>query len=87
MQGGSPVSIGLCVLDRHYAGLYEVTTEKNCRGKGYGEQLILHMLNWARDNGALYSYLQVLQDNTAAIRLYDKLGYKDCYSYWYRCKF
>lgn len=79
-----PVSCGLIVIEHGYAGLYDIITHPEHRGRGHAEQLIRHMLQWAYANGASQSYLLVVQHNTPANRLYDKLGYKDIYPYWYR---
>ncbi len=81
-----PVACGLAALDQDAAGLFEIVTAEAYRNRGYGEQLILHMLGWARANGAAVSYLQVVQSNAPACRLYDKLNFQEAYPYWYRQK-
>ncbi|WP_446430492.1 GNAT family N-acetyltransferase [Paenibacillus baekrokdamisoli] len=81
-----PVACGLGVLEDHYVGLYDIITAEVQRNQGFGEQLILHILNWAKMNGATKSYLLVVQNNLPANKLYDKLNYQESYSYWYRVK-
>ncbi|WP_338134397.1 GNAT family N-acetyltransferase [Cohnella candidum] len=81
-----PVACGLGVIEQGHVGLLDIVTDPNCRNRGYGEQLILHILRWARENGAARSYLQVVQNNAPAVRLYEKLGYEEIYTYWYRQK-
>ncbi|MFC5650306.1 GNAT family N-acetyltransferase [Paenibacillus solisilvae] len=81
-----PVACGLGVIEDNYVGLYDIVTSLGHRNQGYGEQLILHILNWAKINGADKSYLLVLQNNAAANSLYNKIGYKERYTYWYRVK-
>ena len=44
------------------------------------------MIGKAREQGARYAYLQVVQSNSVAVHLYEKLGYRKLYSYWYRVK-
>ncbi|MCU6710669.1 GNAT family N-acetyltransferase [Paenibacillus sp. J5C_2022] len=78
------VACGLGVVEREYIGLYDIVTASQHRNRGYGEQMILHLLHWGRDNSAKHSYLAVVADNRPAIRLYAKLGYKEEYTYWYR---
>ena len=80
------VACGLGVLDSEYIGLYDIVTDSRCRKQGFGEQLVLHLLQWGRDNGAEISYLQVIADNRPALGLYAKLGYQEVYQYWYRIK-
>ncbi len=85
-QEGEVVACGLGVLERGHIGLYDIVTAHAYRNRGFGKQLILNMLEWGARHGADYSYLQVLQGNGPALRLYEKLGYKEVYSYWYRIK-
>ncbi|GAB6988828.1 GNAT family N-acetyltransferase [Paenibacillus pini] len=85
-QNDIPVAVGLGVIDCDYIGLYDIVTNAQFRRRGYGEQLVLHILKWGKANAAKYSFLQVVQANLAAIRLYDKLGYKELYEYSYRRK-
>jgi N-acetylglutamate synthase len=33
-----------------------------------------------------WAYLQVMLDNPVALNLYDSLGFKEIYKYWYRVK-
>ncbi|WP_219837830.1 GNAT family N-acetyltransferase [Paenibacillus sp. R14(2021)] len=83
---GRPAACGLGVIERGFVGLYDIVTEQSMRSKGYGEQLIIHILQWARRSGASRSYLLVLRANGPANRLYTKLNYRELYPYWYRVK-
>jgi len=83
---GEPVSVGMGVADRGYIGLFDIVTDEQRRGRGLGTQLMLHLLHWGQANGAARAYLQVMVENTAAQRLYWKLGFREVYQYWYRVK-
>ena len=78
------VACGLCVIERGYAGLFNVVVDEALRGKGYGKEICLSLLSASQSHGAHTAYLQVVQDNSTAVSLYTKLGYKAIYSYWYR---
>jgi GNAT superfamily N-acetyltransferase len=80
------VACGLGMVERDCIGLYNIVTDKEHRGRGHGEQLLLHLLQWARRNGVVRSYLQVVANNGPARRLYAKLGFRETYTYWYRVK-
>lgn len=85
-QDDSPVACGLGVIQNEYVGLYDIVTDMNHRRNGFGMQLLLNILHWGISAGAKYSFLQVVQQNDAAIGLYTKLGYREIYKYWYRMK-
>lgn len=80
------IACGLGVIERECMGLYDIVTAPDYRNRGYGEQLILRLLNWGQENGAKSSYLAVVLDNKPALRLYSKIGYAEIYKYWYRVK-
>lgn len=84
--GGEEVACGLGVIDRGYIGVYDIITGPEYRNQGYGEQLVLNLLHWGRENGAERSYLAVVAGNKPAVSLYSKIGYEDEYTYWYRVK-
>ena len=81
---GKWVACGLGVLERDWFGLFDIVTHPDYRQQGLATQLIAGMLDWAQAQGAKQSYLQVMENNVPALRLYEKLGYADTYGYWYR---
>jgi ribosomal protein S18 acetylase RimI-like enzyme len=83
---GQPVAFGNIVLEDGWAGLSDIMTDPHYRGRGYGLSLTLHLLNWAKQSGASKAYLLVVDDNSAALSLYSKLGFQTVYEYWYRVK-
>lgn len=82
--GGRTVACGLGVIERGYVGVFDVIVEKNQRGLGYGRDVMNGILTAAKLRGATRSYLQVVVGNTVAENLYQKLGYRELYRYWYR---
>ncbi|WP_082360666.1 GNAT family N-acetyltransferase [Bacillus sp. FJAT-28004] len=85
-DNGIPVACGYGVIEDGWIGLYDIVTDPNYRNRGFGEQLVLHLLQWGKERGATEGYLLVVKDNAAANRLYDKIGYVPQYEYWYRAK-
>lgn len=81
-----PVGFGYCVITDEYAGLYNLYVAENFRGEGIGESLVRAMLNEGVKRGAKKAYLQVVIGNNVAVSLYDKLGFKENYRYWYMKK-
>lgn len=81
---GEPVSCALGVLEGGFFGLFDVVTALGHRSKGYATTLLSSMLGWACANGADHAYIQVVETNAAARKLYGKLGYQEAYAYWYR---
>lgn len=83
-ENGIPVACGIAVIENGWIGLYDIVTDPSKRNQGFGRQLVLHLLGWGKARGARDAYLLVVKDNAPACRLYDKIGYKTAYEYWYR---
>ena len=81
---GRAASSAICVHDGELAGLFEVATHADERGKGNGRRIVLSALKWARMRGARVAWLQVEADNAAAISLYRSIGFFEAYRYHYR---
>ncbi|KUP23452.1 GNAT family N-acetyltransferase [Paenibacillus sp. DMB5] len=86
LKDGVPAACGLGVIQHGYIGLYDIITAPEYRRQGLAEELILGLLHWGCSEGAASSFLQVVLANAGASALYDKLGYKEIYQYWYRIK-
>jgi GNAT superfamily N-acetyltransferase len=83
-DSGVYASCGIGVLEAGYVGLFDIVTDSKARRKGYGTQIVLEILAWARKRSARYSYLQVVKQNFPARQMYEKIGFKELYQYWYR---
>ncbi|MCJ8338690.1 MAG: GNAT family N-acetyltransferase [Pseudomonadales bacterium] len=83
---GRAVACAVGVLSNGYFGVFDLVTAPNARHRGYATNLLNSMLEWAVDQGATHSYLQVVAVNDAAIKLYQKFGFSQSYEYWYRIK-
>jgi ribosomal protein S18 acetylase RimI-like enzyme len=86
VKNGQVIACGLSVIERSFAGLFDIVVDQDLRGRGYGFELCTSLLSAARNHGAETAYLQVVQTNTAALGLYGKLGFERLYDYWYRVK-
>ena len=80
----APVACGLGVFERDLVGLFDIYTHPDMRGRGYARATVEHILSWAREQDAKHAYLQVLETNATAIRLYRAIGFERLYHYWYR---
>jgi ribosomal protein S18 acetylase RimI-like enzyme len=65
-------------------GRFGISTASGLRKKGHALDIINSLLCWGSARGARFAYLQVEESNVAAVSLYQKLGFKKSYSYWYR---
>ena len=77
---------GLVVWERGAAGLYEVLVAPHRRRQGLGRVLLGAMLQWAQQQGATHTDLQVLGSNQPARQLYASLGFAPVYGYHYRAQ-
>lgn len=80
------VACGMAVLDKGFAGLFNIIVKETHRNRGCGRRLLSNLLGWAKNNGAHAAYLQVLKINAAANRIYREFGFQEVSAYWYRIK-
>jgi GNAT superfamily N-acetyltransferase len=64
-------------------GVFDVVTAPAYRGRGLASRLLARALSDARDAGVTSAYLQVVSTNPAK-RVYERLGFRTAYTYWYR---
>jgi ribosomal-protein-alanine N-acetyltransferase len=65
--------VGWLIVDEiHIATL---ATHPNFRKQGIGEKLLSFTLQSAKDEGAVSSFLEVRESNSAALKMYRKFGY------------
>jgi len=60
----------------HYAYLGFMYVDPNERGKGINKMIIDELTNWAKSKNIKEMILDVYDDNEAAIRAYQKVGFK-----------
>jgi [ribosomal protein S18]-alanine N-acetyltransferase len=75
LEGGEVAGYGgfwACVDEAH---ITTVAVRDDLRRKGVGKRLMVELLNRAQKAGLLCSTLEVRAGNTAAIGLYEQLGY------------
>lgn len=77
---------GLVRIDGPWAGIFNMRTAAEHRGRGMAGALVAALLGWARQQGATRGFLQVEQTNVAAVRLYRRAGFGPRYDYHYRVK-
>lgn len=80
---GKIVSCASAAIERGHMLIQNVVTAPANRRKGYAGKVCSSLMCEAEKNGADTAYLQVVQANTGALKLYEKLGYHKIYTYKY----
>jgi ribosomal protein S18 acetylase RimI-like enzyme len=84
MVGDDVVAVGRAVADTGWTGVFGMATLPEARGKGAARSLLAALAGWAGAHDADQMYLQVEHDNTAALRLYERAGFREVCRYHYR---
>lgn len=84
VDNGEAVAAGLGVAGQGYVALFDIVTDPHQRNRGLGRCMVLNLLRWGRAQGATRGFLQVVPQNTPAIHLYQTIGFREVYQYWYR---
>lgn len=84
-RDGLVAGCALAVLDADLLGLFDLIVDAAFRRRGVAATLMAGLLRWGQGHGAELAYLQVMERNEPALRLYvEKLGFEPAYGYWYR---
>lgn len=79
-----PVSIGVLFTFRDSAGIFSLITSENFKGKGYGTDMMIFMMNFAKEHGCQFVTLSASSDS--GYRIYERLGFLkvgefECFEY------
>ena len=78
------LGVGLGIINTNHLGLFDIIVDEKYRRNGYGKEIVLSLLSEAKRRKINTAYLQVVENNLAANSIYEKIGFKDVYRYWYR---
>ncbi|OXM87924.1 GNAT family N-acetyltransferase [Paenibacillus rigui] len=85
-SGNTAIAVGTTVIEDGWAGLLNIVVHPFHRGKGIGKVLIHQLAVWSLGQGASQLFLQVVNDNEPACRLYQGTGFTPLFAYHYRCE-
>ena len=83
-EAGRPVTIGILYTNGDRAGVFSLITSEASRGNGYGTDMMIYLLNFAKTNQFRFVTLSASSD--AGYRIYERLGFVqigqfECYEY------
>jgi ribosomal protein S18 acetylase RimI-like enzyme len=81
------IACGMGVIENGFVGIFDIAVSEKHRNNGYGTQLLLNILKVAKEHGSNNAYLQVMLNNIPALHLYNKIGFREEYKYFYRVLF
>lgn len=70
---GKPVSIGILFVSQNSAGIFSLVTNEDSRGLGYGTDMMVFLMNVAKDHGCNSVTLSASSDS--GYRIYERLGF------------
>lgn len=83
-KDGRIAGTGLGILDRDYIGIYAIHVREDLRRMGLARQICTALLSEGSKKGARKAYLQIVEGNLPASKLYESLGFRPLYQYWFR---
>ena len=81
---GKIAATGLGILDRDYVGIYAIHVREDLRRRGLARSICNSLLAEGQRKGADKAYLQIVEGNEPALKLYESLGFCQLYQYWFR---
>jgi ribosomal protein S18 acetylase RimI-like enzyme len=83
-RAGRPAAAGVGVAHGGLLGLFNIATHPRARRQGLASAVVTSLCSWGRERGLTRAYLQVSEGNTGAQTVYQKLGFRTLYEYFYR---
>ncbi len=83
-DGEETVGAGFGVLGGGFIGVFEVAVRPEHRRRGHARRMMDALHSWGYGLGAQQAFLQVVEENDAALGLYRSIEYEPAYRYWYR---
>lgn len=83
LDGDQPAGVARLAFAHGWMGVFSVHVSPTARRGGFGRALMRAAFAEAAGRGVSLTYLQVSADNTAAVRLYESLGYVRHHEYYY----
>lgn len=74
---------GVAAYADDWVGFRSIEVAPDQRRRGLGRAVMDALLEWGAEQGATTAYLQVLGDNSAALALYEGLGFREHHRYRY----
>jgi N-acetylglutamate synthase len=83
---GQTVAVGRGSMTGHWLGVDAIRVAASHRRRGLGTAVVQGLARWSGALGGRRTYLEVLEENTAALATYTRLGYREAYRYRYLTK-
>jgi GNAT superfamily N-acetyltransferase len=82
-QDGKIVAVGRGSMTGHWLGVDGIRVAPAYRRRGLATAVLQGLARWSGGQGGRRTYLEVLEENTAALGTYLSLGYAEAYRYRY----
>ncbi|MDE2418165.1 MAG: GNAT family N-acetyltransferase [Burkholderiales bacterium] len=82
-DGQGPAAAGTAAFSHQWASIHGMRTALRCRGQGLAGQILASLAQEAISRGLDRVFLQVQEDNTAALALYQRAGFATAWRYHY----
>lgn len=84
LMHGNIAGVGLGVVEGEWLGFFSIRTLPEFQRRGIAWSISCALAMWGEDHGAKQVFLQVEAENEPALSLYETMGFKTMYTYWYR---
>ena len=76
VEVGDGIASGVAALDGDWLGLHGLVVAEEHRRAGVGTTVLAALLEWGAERGATTAWLHVEVDNTPALALYERVGFR-----------